>query len=102
MRFKDYFKESAMRLYRGKSVYNKNGHYWSIDREWARQFTQSGLDSEIEARVVDGKTLLRLNPLPQATDEGSMDNAIKKGMMGGYKGIIVDEGMGQPNSVYLF
>jgi hypothetical protein len=108
MKFKQFYKENVMTkpnrvtLYRGKNNYNQQGHYWSVDKEFARNFTQSGLDKEIESIQVDNSTLLKLNPLPKATDDGGMDNAIHIGLNNGYKGIWVDEGNNQPNSVFIF
>ena len=40
-------------LYRGEHSTNKNGHYYSLDKEFARQFTQSGQDKEIITRRIN-------------------------------------------------
>jgi hypothetical protein len=101
MRFKEYFKESKEVVYRGISNGNANGHYWSTDKEFARQFTQSGLDKEIITKLVDTNTILVLTPLPRATDEAEVDNALKIAISKGYKGFRVDEGKGQPNSIFM-
>lgn len=101
MKFKEYFRENLMTVYRGTTAYSGGGHYWSTDREWARQFTQSGRDDEIKSKVIDMRTILVLSPLPSANDEGDIDNALKKAGESGYKGIMVSEGRGQPNSIYL-
>jgi hypothetical protein len=104
MKFKDFFEgNDYMKIYRGRNAYQQgDGHYWSTDKEWARQFTQSGLDREISEKLIKTQDILKLNPLPKATHESEIDNAIKIGMQGGFKGIFVDEGLNQPNSVYLF
>lgn len=103
MKFKEFFEGSQfMKLYRGQNAYQQGGgHYWSTDREWARQFTQSGLDSEIKEKVVLERDIMVLNPLPHATDEAQISNAAKMAMNAGYKGFKVDEGKGQPNSVFM-
>jgi hypothetical protein len=46
----------AIKLYRGESVYNKGGNFYTTDPEWARQFTQSGQLHEVKsASLVAGK-----------------------------------------------
>lgn len=45
-------------IYRGESVHNKaggplGGKFFSTDREWARQFTQTGRDSEVITRRIE-------------------------------------------------
>lgn len=104
MKFKEFLEgHNYMKIYRGRNAYQQgDGHYWSTDKEWARQFTQSGLDREISEKVINADKLLKLNPLPKATHESEIDNAIKIGMQNGFIGMLVDEGFNQPNSVYLF
>lgn len=88
-------------IYRGESVYNRGGRYWTIDREWARQFTQSGRDSEIKSAKIDSSRIYREDPLPSATDESAMENAIKVAREQGFAAIWADEGVNEPNSVYV-
>jgi hypothetical protein len=88
-------------VYRGESAYNKNGHYWSMDREFARNFTHSGLDREIRERVIDWNRIMSTSPIPFAGDEDAIANRIHQCMNSGYIGFLVDEGYGQPRSVYL-
>lgn len=89
-----------IRLYRGVSI-GGNGHYWSTDREWSRQFTQSGLDSEIREIGIDSDKILRMKPLPSANSEDEITMGIQRASDGGYVGFFVSEGMGQPESVFL-
>ena len=103
MSFKEFYNSGGLiKLYRGLNKFQVGGNYYSTDREWSRQFTQSGLDSEIEEIEVGIDEILRLDPLPKATDVMGMDKAIKIGKEGGYRGIFVDEGKGQPESVFIF
>jgi hypothetical protein len=91
----------SMRIYRGINVGNRNGHYWSLDREYARQFTQSGLDKEIMSKEIGESSILVMNPLPSANSEEEMSMGIQKAIEGGYKGVMASEGKGQPNSIYI-
>lgn len=88
-------------IYRGESVYNRGGRYWSTDREWTRQFTQSGRDSEIKIARIESSRIYRENPLPHCTDEAAMENAIKIAKEQGFAAIWVNEGLNEPNSIYV-
>ena len=88
-------------IYRGESVYNRSGRYWTTDREWARQFTQSGRDSEIKTARIESSRIYKEEPLPSATDELKIDNAINIARAQGFVAIWVDEGINEPNSVYV-
>src|ERR1700722_9626996 len=39
-------------LHRGESSNNKGGNFWTHDKEFARNFTQSGQDHEIKKRYI--------------------------------------------------
>lgn len=93
--------ESRIPVYRGKSVYNRGGKYWTTDKEWALQFTQSGRPSEVESRWIDPQVILKLDPLPRATSEKEFDQAIEAARAGGYAAVWFDEGPGEPDSVYV-
>lgn len=93
-------KVETIKLYRGESI-GSQGHYWSTDREWARQFTQSGLDSEIREIEISKDRILVLNPLPSANSESDINTGIEKAKAGGFAGFLVSEGKDQPNSVFL-
>jgi len=101
MLFKEYYNRDMIKLYRGEGSYNKGGNYWSTDREWSRQFTGSGIDSEIREMSIKRDEILILDPLPRATDEKDIEEGIRKSKEGGYRGFMVDEGKGQPVSVFM-
>lgn len=88
-------------LYRGESVHNKNGKYWTTDKEWTRQFTQSGLDKEIRRISFPEEQVYASGTLPMATNPEEIDKAILEAKKGGFKAILVNEGAGQPNSVLM-
>lgn len=88
-------------LYRGINAGNKNGRYYTTNPEWARQFTQSGLDAEILQVQIDPSTIYRPNPLPEATDAAQVDSAIDEAVRNGYIAVWMNEGHNEPNSVYV-
>jgi len=90
-----------IQLYRGTSSYNKGGRYYSTDREWSRQFTQSGRESEIVSIKISAKDIYVKEPLPLAVDEDSFDEGMKEAIDGGFRAFLLDEGVGEPRSVYV-
>jgi hypothetical protein len=42
----------VLTIYRGEYSGNKHGKFWTQDFEFAKQFTQSGLDKEVLARYI--------------------------------------------------
>ena len=90
-----------LRVYRGTSMYNRSGRYWTTDREWARQFTQSGRDQEILVAEIDTERVFRQDPLPRATDVDEFTHAAKEAERLGYAAFWLDEGVGEPNSIYV-
>jgi hypothetical protein len=93
-------KVETIKLFRGETI-GSQGHYWSTDREWARQFTHSGLDSEIKELEVTKDNILILDPLPSANSENDINSGIEKAKSGGFIGFLVSEGKDQPNSVFM-
>ena len=91
-------------LYRGELASGQQGNYFTTDHEWARQFTQSGRDHEIRHIQVDPNLIYRATVLPEAsgTDEQVFDQTIAEARRLGKKAIWVNEGQGQPNSVFIF
>lgn len=89
-------------VFRGESDGNKGGNYYTPDREFARNFTQSGRDAEIKKRYVRSADIYEASPLPFAGDVAAVDAAIEKAREGGFKAIRVDEGAGQPSSIFVF
>lgn len=95
--------EGAITLYRGVNPYQTKGHlFWTTDREWARQFTNSGLDKEIKTRKIPESKIYRPEVLPKAFGMDDSDIAIiKQAQSAGYPAIWMDEGSGQPKSVFF-
>lgn len=95
--------EANINIYRGiSSSTPKHGNFYSLDKEFARNFTQSGRDSEIIKKSISTDKILKLNPLPFAGDETQMDISIEKAKRSGFSAILVDEGKNQPNSIFIF
>lgn len=91
----------SITLYRGESVYNKGGKYWTTDREWARQFTQSGQDKEVRKLSVPENWIYRADPLPEAVNEDQLSQTLAEAKRLGFKAIWVNEGLNEPNSVLM-
>lgn len=91
----------SIALYRGESVYNKGGKYWTTDREWARQFTQSGQDKEVRKLSVPENWIYRADPLPEAVNEDQLGQTLAEAKRLGFKAIWVNEGLNEPNSVLM-
>lgn len=89
-------------LYRGESVYNKGGNFWTTDPEWARQFTQSGLESEVAKKAISEKHIYQPPSEVYAGDPDAVDQAIADARKGGYHAVELSEGQGQPNSLFVF
>ncbi len=90
-----------VRIFQGRNVSNKGSKYWTTDKEWARNFTQSGLDHEIAQSKIDASKIYRQNPLPHATSDQEMDAAVTISKSKGFMAIWVDEGINQPPSIYF-
>lgn len=90
----------AVNIYRGKNAYQKGSQYYSPSKEWARQFTQSGLEKEVVETFIKKTDVYIKDPLPEATSETQHDLAIKEAIDKGYKAIMLSEGRGEPNSIY--
>lgn len=95
--------EDLMKLYRGESAYNKKGGpYWTPDREWSRQFTQSGLDKEIREANIKRTDVYKPPDPVYAGDPDAIDKIVKEARGAGFKAVQLDEGAGQPPSIYVF
>jgi hypothetical protein len=92
--------EKIIPIFRGESVHNKGGNFWTTDKNFAREFTQSGLDREILKREIDTDQIYKANPLPQATSENEQDTAEAYAKANGYKAYWMDEGPYAP-SIYV-
>jgi hypothetical protein len=97
-------KPKTIKVYRGVSEGNKKyDNFWTTDKEWARQFTQSGLDKEIKQRTIDTSVIMKREnvPLPRATSDKDFDQAIKDAKFGKFDAFWVNEGQGEPPSIYV-
>lgn len=97
-------KPKNIKVYRGVSAYNRTGNNWyTTDKEWARQFTQSGQDKEIIQKTINTSVIMKREniPLPQATIPEEIDQAIKDSKFGKFDAFWVDEGNNQPTSIYV-
>lgn len=88
-------------VYRGESRSNGTGNYFTESKDFAREFTQSGLDSEITKRYIPSNEIYRSDILPSASSEKEITQTIKKAKDNGYKAIEVSEGKDQPNSIFV-
>lgn len=92
---------STIPIYQGQSVHNKGSKFYTTDKEWARQFTQSGQDKEIKQFSIDSTLIYKKEPLPLATNEESLTQGIQEAHDKGFKALWVDEGINEPNSIYV-
>ncbi|MFA7219245.1 MAG: hypothetical protein WC119_01915 [Synergistaceae bacterium] len=98
---KIYRTAKSIRLYRGESQYNKGGKYWTTDKEWAMQFTQSGLPSQVKSIILPDERIFRDNPVPSAVNAEELDKTEERALSEGFDAFWVNEGVGQPESVYM-
>lgn len=95
--------EALETVFRGVShVSPRHGNYYTGDREWARQFTQSGQDHEILTRQIPTSAIYQMDTLPLATKPEQLDDAIAEARRRGMKAVRVSEGAGEPPSVFVF
>jgi len=89
-------------VYRGEYSGNKGGKFWTEDREFARQFTQSGRDHEIATRYIFPGDITKKSANVYAGDPDAIDQAVKVARADDYKALWLNEGPGQPPSIYVF
>jgi hypothetical protein len=95
--------DDVMRIYRGESAHNKKGGpYWTTDREWSRQFTHSGQDHEIKQSSVRRGDVYEPSQPVYAGDPDAIDKIVAEARSKGFKAVQLDEGAGQPPSIYVF
>ena len=92
---------SRIPIYRGETAQNKGGNYYSTDKEWARQFTQTGQESEVLYATIPKREVYQKEPLPKATNEADFDQAILEAKEKGFAAVWFDEGPKEPLSVYV-
>jgi len=102
---------SRLKIYRGESSSSENKGkggigYWSIDPEFAVQFTQTGQMKEVMVREIDLSRIYDAtkdgDKLPSANSESDFDHAIKTAKEKGFYGVRFSEGRNQPDSFYIF
>lgn len=103
IRFKEYLKENEISIYRGQSVHNKKGgplggKFYSTDKSFAHQFTQSGQDHEIHHRKIKESDILDHRHVYAGDD---IEPHIHKALKAGKKAVRFNEGPGQPDSIYV-
>jgi hypothetical protein len=92
-------------IYRGISQQSKeNGSFYTQDKEFARQFTQSGSNSEIIRRQIKVSDVYKPAPPVYAGDENAVDAAIEKAKQAGCKAILLseDKGVNTEWSIFVF
>ena len=92
---------SVLTVYRGENSGNRNGNFWSLGREYARQFTQTGRDSEVMTRYVSSSDIYH-RPDIYAGNENGFDECMAYAKAHGFKGVMFNEGRGEPNSIFVF
>lgn len=88
-------------IYRGEYSGNRGGNFWTQDMEFARQFTQSGQDKEILVRYIHPSDIKDCSQV-YAGDPDAVDAAIAEAREDDYKAIWLNEGRGEPNSIWVF
>jgi len=93
----------TLTIYQGRNVYNRGSKYFTVEKAWAQQFTQSGQEKEITVAKIDPKVIYEEKPLPQATNEFMVEKTVEvaKAKNLGYKAIWVDEGIREPRSIFV-
>lgn len=98
-------KQEAQTVYRGVGGDSGGGNFYSTDKEFARNFTGSGQDHEIQTRAVHPSHVLDLEKqggkLPSANSEQELTQAIAQAKQQGYGAIKVSEGKSQPPSIFV-
>lgn len=95
-------KGKIITLYRGIG-YNEGNNFYSPSKAFAMEFTRSGRESELRTFKANIDKIYKHNPLPRGygMEDPNFDLAIKTAQEQGYNAIWVDEGNGQPNSVFV-
>jgi hypothetical protein len=89
-------------IFRGEYSGNKGGNFYSSDREWSRQFTQSGQDKEIISAFLDEGDVF-VPPAPvYAGNPDAVDAAIAEARAQGKRAVKLSEGAGEPDSFFVF
>jgi len=94
---------SIISIYRGENASNKKGgKFWTQDKGWAAQFTQTGKVEEVKSKRIDSKDIYVVENPPYAGDPDAIDEIVKEAKKKGYKAVKLDEGRNEPQSIYVF
>jgi hypothetical protein len=94
---------TSLTIFRGEGGSSRRGgHYWSPDKGWAAQFTQSGRAEELLQAEIMAKDIYEPSPLPYAGDPEEVEAAVHQARKAGFKAVWLDEGAREPRSVYVF
>lgn len=88
-------------VYRGEYHGNRGGSFWTEDREFARQFTQSGRDHEIIVRYMFPGDIYKKSADIYAGNDAAVDAAVEEAKANDYKALMLNEGPGQPHSIFV-
>lgn len=102
MRLSEILVEAALLVYRGEYSGNRGGNFWSPQKEFARQFTQSGQDKEIKTRYISSNAIYRPSEPVYAGDPDAIDIVVEIARESGYKAVWLDEGRNEPDSIFVF
>ena len=95
--------DGTILLFRGEGGGSKKGgRYWSPDEAWAAQFTQTGRTEELRRARMRKDGIFHPAAPPYAGDPDAIDVAVQDAKARGCKAVWLDEGRGQPESVYVF
>jgi hypothetical protein len=95
-------KTNRIPLFRGEYSGNKGGNFYSTDREWSRQFTQSGQDHEIKSAFIDEADVFVPQQPIYAGNPDAVDAAIAEARAQGKRAVKLSEGFGEPDSLFVF
>ena len=88
-------------VYRGEYSGNRGGRFWTTDKEFARQFTQSGQEKEILIRYIHPSDIKDCSHV-YAGNPDAVDAEMEIAKEEGYKALLLNEGRGEPNSIWVF
>ncbi|NTU49560.1 MAG: hypothetical protein HGA87_01455 [Desulfobulbaceae bacterium] len=89
-------------IYRGELHGDKPGKFWSTDKEFALNFTQSGQENEIKKAVIFFDDIYDTGESRAfAGNENEVNDAIKKAILLRKKAVRLSEGKNQPPSVFI-
>lgn len=95
--------DGPLRLYRGVStVSRQGGRYFSPEKDFAMQFTQSAQADELLIVDVSAADIYRPSEPVYAGDPDAIDAVVAVAREHGYKAVWLDEGGNEPDSVYMF